>query len=225
MFNRTTLIILVAAMAVAGLLAGLAVFNRAPAPAPDSVADSAVPLEAFKRFDQPREIPPVNLVRSDGQPLTTDSLEGHWTLVFIGFVHCPDICPTTLAQMKRAQNLWADLPEATRPRLLFVSVDPERDTPELVGRYANGFHADTIAATGELPALRTFARSLSLVFMKQPPERGAPEDRYAVDHSASIAVLDPQVRMAGVITPDPATGGFEPERIAAEFTALTQAAQ
>jgi protein SCO1/2 len=109
--------------------------------------------------------------------------------------------------------------------VLFVSVDPQRDTPEIVGRYAHAFHPDTIAATGTPPELENFARGLSLVFMKQPPEDMSKPDRYAVDHAAALAVLDPQGRMAGVIQPDPLSHGFDSAKIAADFTALTGAAK
>ena len=218
MFNRTTLVILAIAAACAGLFAGWHYTRVRPAQAGPA-------LQAFKRFETPRALPPFELVRADGSPLNAAGLQGHWTLVFIGFTHCPDVCPTTLAQLKQAQQAWEKLPAATRPRVLFVSVDPERDTPEIVGRYAHAFHPDTIAATGSLPQLEQFARSLSLVFMKQPPQDMSKPDRYAVDHSAALAVLDPQGRLAGVIQPDPATHGFEPAKIAADFIALHGAAR
>lgn len=212
MFNRSTLIVLAIAAAFAGLLVGWRFFA-----APDA-APAGPALQSMKRFEAPRAIPPFQLIRDDGQPLTNESIKGHWTLVFIGFTHCPDVCPTTLAQLKQAQQAWEKLPAATRPRVLFVSVDPQRDTPEIVGRYAHAFHPDTIAATGTPPELENFARGLSLVFMKQPPEDMSKPDRYAVDHSAALAVLDPHGRMSGVIQPP-----FEPAKIAADFIALTGA--
>ena len=213
MFNRTTLVILAIAAAVAGLFAGWRVFS----PAGDAACP---PTQALKCFETPRMLPPFELVRHDGQPLTNESLHGHWTLVFIGFTHCPDICPTTLAQLKVAQKEWESLPEASRPRVLFVSVDPERDTPEITGRYAHAFHPDTLAATGEPQRLANFARNLSLVFMKQPPAADAQANHYSVDHSAALAVIDPQGRMAGVIPPDHASHGFDPKAIAADFLLL-----
>jgi protein SCO1/2 len=145
-------------------------------------------------------------------------LKGHWTVVFLGFTHCPDICPTTLAELAQAQKQWADLPDPVRPRVLFVSVDPERDTPDRIGEYAHAFHRDTLAATADIPSLEAFARSLSLVFMKVPAADGAPASQYSVDHSAALAVLDPQGRMAGVIQPP-----LDPQAIAADLLLLTRA--
>jgi len=208
MFNRTTVAVLVAALAAAiGLWAATAWFGR-PVPAPQ--------LQSVKLFDTPRELPAFNLRQSDGTPLVPGELRGHWTLVFLGFTHCPDICPTTLAQLAQAQRQWEALPESTRPRVLFVSVDPERDTPDRIGEYAHAFHPDTLAATADIPALEDFARSLSLVFMKVPAPEGVPADQYSVDHSAAMAVLDPQGRMAGVLQPP-----LDPAAIAADFTTLT----
>jgi protein SCO1/2 len=214
MFNRTTLVVLVCALAAAFGFWAAQHRLAAQAQGPE--------LRVVRLFDQPRELPAFTLQQSDGTPLVPGELQGHWTLVFLGFTHCPDVCPTTLAQLAQAQKQWAALPEATRPRVLFVSVDPDRDTPDRVGEYAHAFHKDTLAATADIPALEAFARSLSLVFMKVPAPAGAPADQYSVDHSAAIAVLDPKARMAGVIQQS-GDGGLDAPAIAADLTALTRA--
>lgn len=213
MFNRSILIILVVALAAGlGLVASQRWFGPATAPAGPE-------LQAVRLFPQPRELPPFALQQSDGTQLVPGELHGHWTLVFLGFTHCPDICPTTLAELAQAQKQWEALPEARRPRVLFVSVDPERDSPDRIGEYAAFFHRDTLAATADIPSLEAFARSLSLVFMKVPGPEGAPEDAYSIDHSAALAVLDPEGRMAGVVQ-----GPLDPAAIAADLTTLTGAA-
>lgn len=210
MFNRTTLVILAVALAGGlGLLASQLWFRGAPAP-------EGPELQAVRLFPEPRELPGFALQQSDGTQLVPGELNGHWTLVFLGFTHCPDICPTTLAELAQAQKRWQSLPDTVRPRVLFVSVDPERDSPDRIGEYAHAFHRDTLAATADIPTLEAFARSLSLVFMKAPAADGAPADQYSVDHSAAIAVLDDQGRMAGVVQPP-----FDPAAIAADLAALT----
>lgn len=209
MFNRTTLLVIAAALAAGlGLLAARHVF--APA------ASTAPPMKTVHLIE-PREIPAFTLRQSDGTPLVPGELKGHWTLVFLGFTHCPDVCPTTLAEMAKAQKQWEAMPESTRPRLLFVSVDPDRDTPDRVGEYAHAFHRDTLAATADVPTLERFARSIGLVFEKTPPAAGAPADAYAVDHSATMVVLDPEGRMAGLVQPP-----LQPAAIAADLTTLTK---
>lgn len=211
MFNRTTAYILIAAVAAAlGLWAAQYWLGSRVSAGPQ--------LQAVKLFDHPRELPTFSLQQSDHTQLVPGELKGHWTLVFLGFSHCPDVCPTTLTQLAQAQKQWAVLPDATRPRVLFVSVDPDRDTPDAIGEYAHAFDRDTLAATADIPALETFARALSLVFMKVPAPAGAPADQYSVDHSAALALLDPQARMAGVIPPPLDAGA-----IASDLIALTQA--
>ena len=208
MFNRTLTFVLVAALAAGvGLWAAQRwlAHDRPEAPA----------LQVVRLFDAPRALPPFSLRQSDGTPLVPGELKGHWTLVFLGFTHCPDVCPTTLAELAQAQRTWQALPETTRPRVLFVSVDPDRDTPDRTGEYAHGFHRDTLAATGDQATLEAFARSLSMVFVKVPAPAGVAADQYSVDHSASIAVLDPQARMAGVILPP-----LQPQAIAADLSKL-----
>lgn len=210
MFNRTTLIILVVALAGGlGLLASQHFLADRAAPGPE--------LQAVQLFPEPRSLPAFALQQSDGTQLVPGELNGHWTLVFLGFTHCPDVCPTTLATLAQAQKQWAGLPDSVRPRVLFVSVDPERDTPDRIGEYAHAFHRDTLAATADIPSLEAFARSLSLVFMKAPSPEGAPGGQYSVDHSSALAVLDPRGRMAGVIQQP-----FDPGAVATDLATLTQ---
>ena len=213
MFNRTTIIVLVVALAAGlGLWASQRYFAQAPkAQWPQT--------QAVRLFEPPRELPAFSLRQSDGTQLVPGELKGHWTLVFLGFTHCPDVCPMTLAQLSQAQKQWESIPAAIRPRVLFVSVDPKRDSPDRIGEYAHAFHSDTLAATANVPALENFARSMSMVFVKVPAPEGAPADQYSVDHSASMAVLDPQGRMSGLVQPP-----FDPAAIAADMAALTAAA-
>jgi protein SCO1/2 len=210
MFNRTTAWILVIALAAGlGLWAAYRWFGPATPTMPET--------RAVRLFPEPRTLPAFSLQQSDGTRLVPGELQGHWTIVFIGFTHCPDVCPTTLAELAAAQKQWAALPDSVRPRVLFVSVDPDRDTALSAGEYAHAFHPDTLAATGDVPSLEAFVRSLSLVFMKMPPAEGAPADRYAVDHSATLAVLDPKGRMAGIVQ-----APFDPRAISDDLLMLTQ---
>lgn len=219
MFNRTTLLILLAALAAGlGLWAAQLVFRPVPvtvAAPPAPVVDQAR-LSAVRLFSSVRPLPGFALEQSDGTPLTPEELQGHWTVVFLGFTHCPDICPTTLSELAQAQKQWASLDPASRPRVLFVSVDPERDSPAKTGEYAAYFHPDTLAATAPEPALNDFATSLGLVYMKVAT--GADED-YTMDHSSALVVLDPRGHQAGLIRPP-----FVPADIAADLALLARGA-
>ena len=222
MFNRTFLLVIVAAVfAGLGLLAGERWLAR------DGGASALPAFEAITPYPAPRAIPDFELVSADG-PVTADTLRGRWTVVFIGFVSCPDVCPTTLTDMAKAQKAWEALPEAQRPRLLFVSIDPERDTPELLAGYARHFHPATLAATQpDLAALEAFTSSLSLVFRKVP--LGA---SYTMDHSGSMVLLDPEARVAGVIRPQMPAGAtvgggaiatIDPQAVARDLARLAGA--
>ncbi len=214
MFNRTIgIILLVAVAAGLGLLAAQKVF------APTDAGSQWPDTETVTMYPQPRPVPEFSLRQSDGTQLTLGELQGQWTLLFLGFTFCPDVCPATLAQLAQAQAQWDSLPESLRPRVLFVSVDPERDTPARTGEYAHAFHPDTLAATADVPTLEAFATSLGFVFMKVPGE-GFEENpsSYSIDHSSGIAVLDPQGRVTGLIRPP-----FDPKAIAADLAALTRA--
>ena len=214
MSKRATLLLVIACLA-GGL--GLWASQRFHAPAA-AAAPPAPPVKAVTLMPAPRALPAFSLQQSDGTALTAEDLAGRWTIVFIGFTHCPDICPTTLAQLASAQKQWAAIPAQSRPRVLFISADPERDSPKLTGDSAHAFHPDTLAATGPLPALEDFARSLSRVFMKAPGASGSPDD-YSIDHSAALVLLDPQVRMAGVVQPP-----FDVKAIATDLEMLANSA-
>jgi protein SCO1/2 len=216
-FNRNTLLILMAALA-AGL--GLWAAQVAFAPgggtaAPAAPAVDPARLKAVRLFPAPRAIAPFVLQQSDGTPLEPAELAGRWTVVFLGFTHCPDVCPTTLTDLARAQKAWESLPEGRRPRVLFVSVDPERDTPAKTGEYATYFHPATLAATAPEPALGQFATALGMVYMKVPVEGGD----YTMDHSSALVVLDPQGRQVGLIRPPLAA-----DDIAADLALLAEVA-
>lgn len=138
---------------------------------------------------------------------------GRLVALTFGYVSCPDVCPTTLAELAQAQKQWTALPEAIRPRVLFVSVDPERDSPERAAEYAAYFHPDTLAATAQEPALENFASSIGMVYMKVEQDG----DDYTMDHSTALVLIDPQGRQAGLIRPP-----FVPADIARDLALLAE---
>jgi protein SCO1/2 len=198
-------VLIVALAAGLGLWAGQRWFASAPADQPQ--------LTRIIPFPEPRPLGEFTLDRGDGSQLDGASLRGHWTLAFLGFTHCPDICPTTLAQLAQVEKALGDLPESDRPRILFISADPERDTPELTEQYARFFSPTAIGVTADHARLEPFARALGMVYMQSPLENGD----YSVDHSSSIALIDPQSRMAGLIRPP-----LDPAAIAADLRSLIQ---
>lgn len=210
--SRSTLLVVCAAFA-AGLGFYLAARHFAPPRAGATVAAMPTDLRAVRAFPAPRVIDDWRLTRADGRAIGPADLRGRWTVVFLGFTHCPDVCPTTLATMAKAQKRWDALPEARRPRLLFVSVDPDRDTPKGTGEYAHFFHPATWAATAAPDTLAQFARAMGLVYMKVPLQGGD----YTMDHSATMVVLDAQARQVGLVSPP-----LDADAIAADLTRLAE---
>ena len=205
-YSKSILYIILAAFAAGfGLWAAQNLFNKPQ-------RESATTMQTVRMFPQIRAIPDFALQSADGKLINKATLSKHWTVVFLGFTLCPDICPTTLADLSKAQKIWETLPSETRPRVLFISVDPERDTPKAIAEYAAFFHKDTLTATAQEPALTEFVQSLALVYAKMPLENGD----YTMDHSATIVVLNPQGNEVGIIRPP-----FMPQKIAADLIALS----
>ena len=138
-------------------------------------------------FPEPRALPALGLIDQDGQPLAATFLQGHWTLVFFGFTQCPDVCPTTLATLAQSTRQLADLPPAQRPRVLLVSVDPERDTPDILAPYVRFFDPSFLGATGSLEAVAAAAAAFNVPYAKVP----LPDGGYTLDHGSGIFVVGP----------------------------------
>jgi len=180
----------VAAAALAALALGIFTASRLSAPR------AAPQLASGTALGEPRPVAAFTLTDHDGQPYTQAQLQGRWTLLFAGFTHCPDVCPTTLALMAQLRRQLAAGPE--RLELLFLSVDPDRDTPEQLKRYTAHFGAGIRGVTAPAAPLDAFCSSLGLAYVKVP---GARAGDYTVDHSAALVLLDPRGRIAAYFPP------------------------
>ena len=184
--NKTALTVFLAALAlIGGVLA--AVFISAP---------KTTAIESGTLLQQPRALPAFSLVDESGAAFTNAQLQDRWTLVFPGFTYCPDICPTTLGLLKTVQAQLGERADALQ--VLLFSVDPERDTPEVLQRYVHFFSPAFKGATAPEPALREFAQALGVAYAKVPGE--TPES-YTMDHSAALVLINPRGEIAGYFTP------------------------
>jgi protein SCO1 len=127
---------------------------------------------------------------ASGKPRTLEDFKGKVTVVFFGFTQCPDVCPTALAELAEAKKSLG--PEGAKVQGVFVSVDPERDTPEVIGPYVANFGADFVALRGSLEATQAAAKEFKVFFAKVP---GKSEGSYTIDHTAGLYVFDPQGRV------------------------------
>ena len=125
-----------------------------------------------------------------GKPRRLEDWRGKAVVVFFGFTYCPDVCPTTLADMAQVvRQLGAD---GERVQVLFVTVDPERDTQEVLAKYVPAFDARFLGLRGDLDATRSVAREFKVYFEKRP---GKTPGEYSIDHSAQSYVIDPKGRL------------------------------
>jgi len=135
----------------------------------------------------PNPVPEFSLVNQEGQPIDQTVFEGQWDLVFFGFTHCPDICPTTLQVLAAAKTELQKKGQLPLPRIVLVSVDPERDSPEVPKQYVDYFGVDNLGITGTLDEITKLTSGLGIFFEKQQSDT----ENYAVDHSAAVLVIDP----------------------------------
>jgi protein SCO1/2 len=155
----------------------------------------AVELKTGTRLTPPREPPPFSLVSHTGAPFEREALRGQWTFMFFGFTHCPGICPMTLTTLADVRNRLHDLPAQELPRIVLVSVDPERDTPERMAQYVVEFDAPIVGVTGPIERLDEFAAGFGITHRKVPTGSG-----YMVDHSAVVLLFDREGREAAVFS-------------------------
>lgn len=129
------------------------------------------------------------LTDHNGRRRTLADFKGKVVTVFFGFTHCPDVCPTTLVEMASVMKELG--PEAQRLQVLFVTVDPERDTAEVLGRYVPAFHPSFLGLTGSAEEVARTAKEFKIFFQKQPLLSGG----YTMDHSAGTYILDGEGRL------------------------------
>lgn len=160
-------------------------------------------LDAFK-FAQPLPVSDVPFINEEGETVGKADNLGKWSFLFFGYTFCPDICPTTLSVM---QQMWVQLSAELKAKnqIVFVSVDIERDTPEQLKTYMDYFEADFTALSGNLTSLHSFTAQLNAVYAKVDRLNSEgevdPDLGYLMDHSANIAILDPNGNYYGFIKP------------------------
>jgi protein SCO1/2 len=132
----------------------------------------------------------LQLADQTGKVRTLADFKGSAVLVFFGFTQCPDVCPTTLAEMKAVKTLLGE--DGKRFQVLFVTVDPERDTAELLGQYMAAFDPAFLGLRGDAEATAKVAKDFKVFYQKVP---GSTPDTYSMDHSAGSYIFDPQGRL------------------------------
>lgn len=154
-------------------------------------------------FEQPRLVKDFDLLNHKGEKISKADLTGKWSLVFFGFTYCPDICPATLAVLNQMLK-EVDAEVKQELQVVLVSVDPARDTPEILGKYINYFNPEFIGITGDFLKILSLTGNLNAAFKKV-----IVGDSYTVDHSANIFLLNPRGDYVGFFKPP-----FQPAELA-----------
>jgi len=146
--------------------------------------------------EQARALPEFELIDHRRQKLTRAQMQGQWSLAFFGYTHCPDICPTSLQTMSDMIRAIDDSDVSSALQVYFVSVDPERDSPEILAEYVTYFNPAFTGATADLDKLTPLTRSLGIAHALRNKTEGNPN--YDVDHSAAIVLINPRAEYAGL---------------------------
>jgi protein SCO1/2 len=187
--TQTTVFVLVTLVALVLGLTVNKVLNSKGQGDPTVLLDAGIVL-----LPQSRSLPELSLTNQDGQTVAVDQLKDQWSLLFFGYTFCPDICPATLAQLRQLQG---QLPPATlsKLRIIMVTVDPHRDTPEQLKKYLDYFDAGFIGLTGEQATIQKLANGVSIPFIPADTSK----ENYTVDHSGNLVLLGPDGKQRGFI--------------------------
>ena len=183
MTGRT--ILLLASIGSAALLVGVLLARLLGA--------TSVPLETGTWLPQPRALPEFHLKDLSGADFDLNRLRGHPTLLFFGFTNCPDVCPTTLATLAQVQRA----PPLPGAQVLFITIDPERDSAASLQVYLGAFSSSFIGARGDAAALAPLLKGLGAIAVRQKLLDGS----YTMDHSATLYLLDSRGRLVAVFSP------------------------
>jgi len=163
----------------------------------DSKPSASAPRANGAVFESPRPLTAFTLLDHRGAIFDLPRLTDHWTFLYFGYAHCPDLCPTTLAALSVAKRALMQESPQTPIQFVFVSVDPDRDTPERLRNYVAFFDSSLIGVTGKPDSLKALSRQFGV-------SHHVPEDRaegYAVDHTDVILIVSPESTFAAVLTP------------------------
>ena len=151
--------------------------------------------------DEAKALPEFELVDHNNQALVNTHLQGKWNLMFFGYTHCPDVCPTTLSEVSRVFNALNDSQVRDKLNVYFVSVDPERDNPEHLAKYMSYFNPEFIGATADIHKLKILTSALGI--SHRIKKKSDSDINYTVSHSGFVVLIDPQVRYSGLYFSSP----------------------
>jgi len=207
--NQTRFRILVSIIVLASVLSGallVTAYQKASRVTPQQLRNDALFV-----YDDPITLNAFSLTKHTGVPFTNTSLQGSWTLAFFGYTFCPDICPITMAAIKQFYDLLEASGEGENVQVVMISVDPERDTEEVLKNYVTYFNPEFIGARGDYSDVYQLARNVNLTFAYTRVD----DDNYLVNHNGEIMVMGPTGDNVGFLK-----APYEPQRMLENFLAL-----
>lgn len=182
----------IAIMAICAIIVGLLTYQLSkPRELKNSDLQSTILLPAPKPINFP------GLLDHTGKDVSAERLKGHWSILFFAFTNCPDICPATMQVLKEVKQSVEQQHGWGNYQVVFVSVDPARDTVERLSSYVPHFDPQFLGLTGDINDISHLSRQLGIIFAAEEPDESG---FYNVDHSASIILMNPQGQMAGVMS-------------------------
>ena len=192
--NKNLIIILVFMVTVLSLF-----INKLTTPR--TLSNDELLINGLFLFDTPKEISDFEFFSSNSKSITKSDLMGKWTLMYFGFTNCPDECPTTMYQLSKLIRVLRDKDFTLDDKQwILVSIDPERDTSEIIDRYAKGFDKDFIGVSNSRPMLLSLATQLS-VNNVMPSHSNHMDHSHLDNHVNNIILLNPEGKFAGIFRP------------------------
>lgn len=150
-------------------------------------------------LETPRDVSPFSLMGTDHTPFTNESLKGQWTMLFFGFTQCGYVCPMTMGELGKMYRFLEEQGAKTLPRVVMVSIDPERDHLDKLGQYVTAFDKHFYGARGEDAAVRSMGRELGIAYMKLQGKNTDP-NAYELDHTGTVMLFNPQGKLTAFFT-------------------------
>lgn len=173
-------------------------------------------------YPQPRQLPQFSLYDQHGDEFSLADLQGVWTLAFVGYTYCPDICPTTLSELKGIYPQLRQIESQYPLQVWLISVDPNRDTAQRLNEYINFFNDEFLATSGEHKQLFPLVRAMGMMYSMSGDTKS---DNYLVDHSAAVTIINPQGHVIGRFKPQMQPGKLavsDSQKILADMPIIMQ---
>lgn len=151
-------------------------------------------------YSTDKSIRSFSLLDHLGNEFTNQNFIGKWSIIFVGYTHCPDVCPTTLSLMAEMHREMSQQ-KISPPNVIFISVDPERDTVDIMKNYIEYFNPDFTGVTGSLTEIQKLSQDLNAVYRKAPGLKGKiTDDDYLMDHSSALILVNPKGNLQAILT-------------------------